>query len=66
MEHCLGCKRTIPEKESGRHDGLVLVDERGQETEVIGVWCDEKCMGLWFASSAVEALLTRIMRPSSN
>jgi hypothetical protein len=66
MEHCLGCEKAIPEKEDRRHDGLVLVDERGQKTEVIGVWCNEKCMGLWFASSAVQAMLTRMLRPSSN
>jgi len=63
---CLCCDRELSEDTLGSHHALVLTDERGQASEVLGAWCDEKCLGEWLVKSALEAMLKRMMQPSSN
>ena len=63
---CLCCNRELPEDTFNSRHALVLSDERGQTREVLGAWCDEKCLGEWLVKSALDAMLKRMMQPSSN
>lgn len=63
---CLCCDRELPEDNFSSRHALVLTDERGQVSEVLGAWCDEKCLGEWLVKSALDAMMKRMMRPSAN
>lgn len=63
---CLMCDRELPEDASGRHNSLVLSDEREQVPAVLGAWCDEKCLGEWLVKNALDAMMRRMMTPSAN
>jgi hypothetical protein len=63
---CLCCDRELPEDNLSSRNALVLTDERGQVSEVLGAWCDEKCLGEWLVKSALDAMMKRMMRPSAN
>jgi hypothetical protein len=64
--HCLMCNEELPEDNFGRRNALVLTDEREQVPLVLGAWCDEKCLGEWLVKQALDAMMKRMMRPSSN
>ena len=40
-----------------RRGALILTDEREQVPEVLGAWCDEKCMGEWLVKTALRAMM---------
>ena len=63
---CLMCHQELPEDSLGRHGALVLTDERVQIPAVLGVWCDEKCLGEWLVKTALDAMMKRMMSPSAN
>lgn len=63
---CLMCDQDLPEDNLGRRNALVLSDEREQIPVVLGAWCDEKCMGEWLVKTALDAMMKRMMSPSSN
>jgi len=64
--HCLNCNRELPEDNFCSRHALILTDERGQDSEVLGAWCDEKCMGEWLVKNALDAMMKRMMSPSQN
>jgi len=64
--HCLNCNEELPENNFCQHNCLILTDERGKTSEVLGAWCDEKCMGEWLVKSALDAMMKRMMKPSTN
>jgi len=64
--HCLMCNKELPEDNFGKRDALVLFDEREQIPVVLGVWCNEKCLGEWLVKNALDAMMKRMMSPSSN
>ncbi len=63
---CLMCNGELSEDNFGRRGALVLTDERQQIPTVLGVWCDEMCMGEWLVKHALDAMMKRMMRPSAN
>jgi len=64
--HCLMCNEELPEDSWGKRDAIVLTDEREQIPAVLGVWCDEKCLGEWLVKATLDAMMKRMMRPSAN
>ena len=64
--HCLMCKEELAEDNLGRRDALVLTDEREQIPLTLGAWCNEACMGEWLVKHALDAMMKRMMRPSTN
>lgn len=64
--HCLNCNRALLEDSWGRRNALLLTDERRQTSEVLGAWCDELCMGEWLVKNALDAMMKRMMKPSTN
>jgi len=64
--HCLMCNQELPEDNFGRRNALVLTDEREQIPVTLGAWCDEACMGEWLVKHALDAMMKRMMRPSTN
>jgi len=64
--HCLNCNAELPEDNFCQRNALILTDERGQTSEVLGAWCNEKCMGEWLVKQALESMMQRMMRPSEN
>jgi len=64
--YCLMCDEELPEDNFGRRNALVLTDEREQIPLVLGVWCDEKYLGEWLVKRALDVMMKRMMRPSSN
>jgi len=64
--HCLMCDVEMPEDDFGRRNVLVLTDEREQIPAVLGAWCNEKCMGEWLVKTALDAMMKRMMSPSTN
>ncbi len=64
--NCLLCDKELLPDNLGRRDALVLTDERGQVSEVLGAWCDEKCLGEWLVKNAIDAMMKRMMSPSNN
>ena len=63
---CPMCNEELPEDNFGRRNALVLTDEREQIPVVLAAWCDEKCMGEWLVKSALDAMMHRMMKPTSN
>jgi hypothetical protein len=63
---CLMCDEDLPEDSFCSRNAIVLIDERGQTPVVMGAWCDEKCMGEWLVKTALDAMMKRMMSPSSN
>lgn len=63
---CLMCNKELSEDNFGRRNALVLTDEREQIPAVMGAWCDEKCMGEWLVKTALDAMMKRMMSPSTN
>jgi len=63
---CLMCKEELPEDNFGKPNALVLTDEREQIPVVMGAWCDEKCMGEWLVKTALDAMMKRMMSPSTS
>ena len=61
---CLMCLDELPEDNLGRRSAIVLTDEREQIPQVLGAWCDEKCMGEWLVKSALQAMMQRMISPS--
>jgi len=64
--HCLSCGEELPEDNFTRRNALLLIDERAQIPEVLGAWCDEKCLGEWLTKTAITAMMKRMMRPCNN
>ena len=64
--HCLMCEKELPEDNFCRRNALVLTDEREQIPVVLGAWCNEKCMGEWLVKTALDAMMKRMMSPSTN
>ena len=64
--YCLNCNAELPEDNFYRRHGLILTDERGQFSEVLGAWCDEKCLGEWLVKNALDAMMKRMLFPSAN
>jgi hypothetical protein len=64
--HCLNCNQELPEDNFMKRDALVLTDERQQVPLTLGAWCDEKCLGEWLVKQALDAMMKRMMHPSSN
>ncbi len=64
--HCLMCDKELPQDGSERRSALLLTDERGQISETLGAWCDEKCLGEWLVKTALDAMMKRMMSPSAN
>ena len=64
--HCLSCDKELPDDSSLRRNALILTDERQQIPEVLGAWCDEKCLGEWLTKTAITAMMRRMMQPSNN
>jgi len=64
--HCLNCNEELPENNFCRHNALILSDERGQVSAVLGAWCDEKCLGEWLVKNALDAMMKRMLFPSAN
>lgn len=59
--YCLNCDKELPEDNFCSRNALILTDERGQVSEVLGAWCDEKCMAEWLVKNGLRgklALLT--------
>jgi len=63
---CLMCDKELAEDDCGRRDALILIDEREQSPAVLGAWCDEKCLGEWLVKMALDAMMQRMMHPSTN
>ena len=63
---CLMCNEELPEDNFGKRNALVLTDEREQIPSVLGAWCDGKCMGEWLVKTALDAMMKRMMSPSTN
>jgi len=63
---CLMCNEEWPEDNFGKRNALVLTDEREQIPVVMGAWCDEKCMGEWLVKTALDAMMKRMMSPSTS
>ena len=63
---CLNCNGELPEGNFCRRNALILSDERGQVSEVLGAWCDEKCLGEWLVKNALDAMMKRMLFPSAN
>ena len=64
--HCLNCNGELPEDNFCRRNALILTDERGQVSEILGAWCDEKCLGEWLVKNALDAMMKRMLFPSAN
>jgi len=64
--HCLNCSAELPGDNFCQRSALVLTDEREQVPAVLGAWCDEKCLGEWLVKQALDAMMKRMMSPSSN
>ena len=64
--HCLLCNQELPEDNFGRRNALVLTDEREQVPVALGAWCNEACMGEWLVKTALDAMMKRMMTPSTN
>ena len=64
--HCLNCNKELSEDSFSSRNALVLTDERQQMAVVMGAWCDETCMGEWLVKQALDAMMKRLMSPSSN
>ena len=64
--HCLNCNHELPEDNFCRRNALILTDERGQFSETLGAWCDEKCLGEWLVKNALDAMMKRMLFPSAN
>jgi hypothetical protein len=64
--HCLMCHQELPEDNFGRRNALVLTDEREQIPATLGAWCNEACMGEWLVKTALDAMMKRMMSPSTN
>jgi len=64
--HCLNCNEELTEDNFCRHNALILIDEREQIPATLGAWCDEKCLGEWLVKNALDAMMKRMMFPSSN
>lgn len=58
--YCLNCDKELPEDNFCSHNALILTDEREQVSEVIGVWCDEKCMAEWLVKNGLRGKLAQI------
>ncbi len=64
--HCLSCDRELPDDNFLNRNALILTDERQSIPEVLGAWCDEKCLGEWLTKTAITAMMKRMMSPSAN
>jgi len=64
--HCLNCNTELPDDNFHRHQALVLSDERRLVPEILGAWCDEKCLGEWLVKNALDAMMKRMLFPSAN
>jgi len=64
--HRLNCNEELPEDNFCRRNALILSDERGQVSEVLDAWCDEKCLGEWLVKNALDAMMKRMLFPSAN
>ena len=63
---CLCCDKELPIDNFLNHNALILIDERQSIPEVLGTWCDEKCLGEWLTKTAISAMMKRMMSPSAN
>ena len=58
--YCLNCDKELPEDNFCSRNALILTDERGQVSEVLGAWCDEKCMAEWLVKNGLRGKLAQI------
>ena len=61
--HCLMGNEEMTEDNFCSRNPLVLTDERGQVSEILGAWCGEKCMGECLVKNALDAMMKRMMSP---